>query len=283
MSDADLKFGILFAGSNPDLGEPALALERDTRLVLLLDDLGYDCAWFSENYIGNFYSTDTAKLPASRIGEKTRGIMLGTFLSALHYRHPSALADRIREIASRHGPEIELSVASQISPAGAKVAGSLGLPLLSLCATAPGDFNALAISWAIYERNSGKNPVERSQWSLAGPVHIAETREQAFGNVRYGLENWIGNFRDVKAPPFAPADTANAAKALVESGQAVIGTADDAILQIERLLEQSGGFGAFLQLAHNWANWDETKKSYQLFSRYVAPAFQISDSKNLTS
>ena len=27
-------------------------------------------------------------------------------------------------------------------------------------------------------------------------------------------------------------------------------------------------------MAHNWADWEETKKSYQLFARYVAPEFQ---------
>ena len=39
-------------------------------------------------------------------------------------------------------------------------------------------------------------------------------------------------------------------------------------------MQESGGFGAFLQLAHNWASWDDTKKSYELFSRYVMPRFQ---------
>jgi len=38
------------------------------------------------------------------------------------------------------------------------------------------------------------------------------------------------------------------------SGLGAIGTPDDAIAQIERLVKQSnGGFGAYLQLAHDWA------------------------------
>jgi limonene 1,2-monooxygenase len=54
----------------------------------------------------------------------------------------------------------------------------------------------------------------------------------------------------------------------------VIGTPDDAIAQIRRLEEESGGFGTFLHMAHNWADWAETKRSYELFARYVAPEFQ---------
>jgi limonene 1,2-monooxygenase len=43
---------------------------------------------------------------------------------------------------------------------------------------------------------------------------------------------------------------------------------------MKRLEEQSGGFGAYLHLAHNWADWEATKKSYELFARFVAPKFQ---------
>ncbi len=54
----------------------------------------------------------------------------------------------------------------------------------------------------------------------------------------------------------------------------MIGTPDDAIEQLERLRQQSGGFGCFLQLAHNWADWESTKQSYELWARYVTPAFR---------
>ena len=279
MSYEDLKFGVFLAGSHLGRLNTSLVLDEDMRLVLLLDDLGYDCVWFDENYAGGSEPSATAGVLAATVFEKANPIGLGTYISALGYHHPSALTDKIKHMTSLHGPAIEISVASQISPAGAKIAGTLDLPLLSLCATAPGDFNTLATSWEIYERNTSQKPAERSRWSLAGPVHIAETRERAFSNVRFGLDDWLAYFSEVTARPIVPTDTGDAAEALVESGLAVIGTADDAISQINRLLEQSGGFGTFLQLAHDWANWEETKKSYQLFSRYVAPAFQISDSR----
>mgnify|MGYP002476814296 FL=1 len=55
---------------------------------------------------------------------------------------------------------------------------------------------------------------------------------------------------------------------------AVVGTPEDAIAQIARLQRQSGGFGAFLTLDTNWAEWDAKKKSYELIARYVMPKFQ---------
>jgi limonene 1,2-monooxygenase len=45
--------------------------------------------------------------------------------------------------------------------------------------------------------------------------------------------------------------------------------------QIDRLWAQSnGGFGAYLMLAHNWANFDATRRSYVLIARHVFPHFQ---------
>ena len=51
---------------------------------------------------------------------------------------------------------------------------------------------------------------------------------------------------------------------LVESGAACIGTPDDAIAYIENLVKGSGGFGAIMELAHNWADWEQTKRHYEL-------------------
>jgi limonene 1,2-monooxygenase len=59
----------------------------------------------------------------------------------------------------------------------------------------------------------------------------------------------------------------------VENKYGVVGTPDDAIALIERLQEKQGEFGVFLQQAHNWADWEETKRSYELYARYVMPHF----------
>ena len=54
----------------------------------------------------------------------------------------------------------------------------------------------------------------------------------------------------------------------------MIGTVEDAIAQIERLQVQSGGFGTYLCMGHEWADTEATRHSYELLARYVAPHFQ---------
>ena len=37
--------------------------------------------------------------------------------------------------------------------------------------------------------------------------------------------------------------------------------------------DKQGEFGVFLQQAHNWADFEATKRSYELYARYVMPHF----------
>jgi limonene 1,2-monooxygenase len=173
-------------------------------------------------------------------------------------------------------PSVEISVASQVSPTGARAAGKYGLGLLSLGATSTGGFNALASNWAIAEDLAKTNgqTMDRRAWRLVGPMHIADTREQAMADVRFGLEKWIYYFREIANLPIVPDGAGDPVEAMVNSGMAVIGTPDDAAARIQQLVDESGGCGAFLLMAHNWANWEATKHSYELMARYVAPRFQ---------
>ena len=176
-------------------------------------------------------------------------------------------------------PAVEMAVASQVSPTGARAAGKHGVGLLSIGATTGGGFNALASNWAIAEESARDNgtSVDRNAWRLVGPVHVAETREKARENVRFGLEKWLFYFREVAALALAPVDGGDPIDSIIASGLAVIGTPDDCIAQLERLQTQSGGYGCFLQLAHNWANWETTRNSYEMIARYVMPHFQSSN------
>ena len=173
-------------------------------------------------------------------------------------------------------PSVEIAVASQVSPTGSRAAGKHGVGLLSIGATSAGGFNALASNWAIAEEIAKDNgmTVDRAAWRLVGPMHVAETREKARANVAHGLHKWIAYFRDVAQLPMAPEGDGDPVDNMIASGLAVIGTPDDAVAQIERLHVQSGGFGAFLQMAHNWADWAETRRSWELVARYVMPKVQ---------
>lgn len=52
-----------------------------------------------------------------------------------------------------------------------------------------------------------------------------------------------------------------------------IGTPDMAVAQLHRLKEKTGGFGSFLMLGADIANWPATKRSYELFAEEVMPHF----------
>ena len=172
-------------------------------------------------------------------------------------------------------PSVEIAVASQVSPTGARAAGKHGAGLLSLGATSTGGFNALASNWNIANdlaKDHGKT-MDLQAWRLVGPMHIAETREQAMEDVRFGLDKWIYYFREIANLPIVP-EGDDPVKAMVDTGLAVIGTPDDAAARIQQLVDESGGFGAFLLMDHNWATWEAKKRSYELIARYVAPHFQ---------
>ena len=61
------------------------------------------------------------------------------------------------------------------------------------------------------------------------------------------------------------------------SGAVVIGTADRAIAQIERLLDQSGGFGTVLLNGGYWGDHAATLRSYEIFAERVMPRFNGQD------
>ena len=111
-----------------------------------------------------------------------------------------------------------------------------------------------------------------------GLCHIAETKEQAYRDVEYGIEHWFRYFQQVAAFP-QMAVVGNSVSEMIEfingSGLGAIGTPEACSAQIERLWQQSkGGFGAYLLLAHNWANPQATLRSYELIAREVMPQFQ---------
>jgi limonene 1,2-monooxygenase len=180
------------------------------------------------------------------------------------------------QIAPYTYPHMPVAVAAQFSPAGPTTAGKHGVGILSIAVSQPGGLISLPNTWAMAQESADEagSTISREDWRLVLPIHLAETREQAFSdveeaqmtcNVEY-FENTLGRPHD----PNVPMDV----KSNAERGSAIIGTPDDAIAAVERMLEMSGGFGTVLGMAHNWASWEKTKHSYELWARYVAPHFQ---------
>jgi limonene 1,2-monooxygenase len=174
----------------------------------------------------------------------------------------------------------EVAVASSMSPSGSKLAGRYGTGLLSIAATEPQAFEVLDYNYTVWQEEAARNGhvAERAAWRLMGPMHLAETVEQAKKNCEYGLL-WVFNYLshiipigDPAAPP-PPDNVSDFVDWANASGRMVIGTPEMAVAQLQRLVEKTGGFGAYLFLGADLADWAATRRSYELFAEEVMPHF----------
>jgi limonene 1,2-monooxygenase len=191
------------------------------------------------------------------------------------------LVDATLQLKPYTWPHPEVAVASSVTPSGGKLAGKHGFGMLCVAATSEGGYDALGINWKIANDVAAENgrKMNPEKLRLVGPVHIAETRQQAYDNVKFGIEKWQNYFGNISGVAGREAAQAASIEDQVKSGQLVIGTPDDAIAQIRRLQAKQGEFGVFLQLAHNWANFENTKKSYELWQRHVTPVINGANEK----
>jgi limonene 1,2-monooxygenase len=177
-------------------------------------------------------------------------------------------------------PCFEIAVAAVASPTGPRMAGQHGIGLLSIGATLTKEgFDALAHHWNVVEERAAHygQTANRRDWRLVGLMHIAETREQAYREVEYGIETWFRYFQKVAAFPqmaVEGGDVKEMIDFINEAGIGAIGTVEDARAQVQRLWDQSGGFGCMLLLGHEWANPQATKRSWELIAQRVMPYFQ---------
>ena len=174
-------------------------------------------------------------------------------------------------------PAMEMAVACSRSPVGAVASGTHGIGMLSIGGTSDEALQGHAKNWSIHEEAAAKagKKSDRSKWRIVTFAHVAETREKARADMAYGLADFARYFTDVATFPIIPPDVGDPVEFLTSSGLACIGTPDDCIRHFERLwLGSNGGFGAVLLLSHNWADWESTKRSYELMARYVHPHFQ---------
>ena len=178
-------------------------------------------------------------------------------------------------------PLFDVAVAAVASPTGPRLAGRHGVGLLSIGATLSKEgFDALAHHWNVMEERAQTygSTVDRSQWRLVGIMHIAETKEQAYKDVEHGIEHWYNYFQTVAAFPQMGVEGNTNVKEMIDfvhnGNIGVIGTPDEAVAQVQKLVDQSGGFGAMLLMAHEWANPEATRRSYELIAQHVMPRFQ---------
>jgi limonene 1,2-monooxygenase len=174
--------------------------------------------------------------------------------------------------------DMPFAVASQISPSGMTLAGKHGIGIISIGSLSEEGLNALPTQWGFAEAAAAEHgqTVDRKNWRVLMSWHIAETREQARAEAREGLlrhhnEYITATLQRPGARPYKTADEAVDKTAFVPGAVATIGTPDDLVERIKSVLEISGGFGTVVGFVHDWANPENTRRSWDMVARYAVP------------
>src|SRR5579864_2298987 len=287
-----LGFGAFLAPHHPIGEHPVLQFQRDIDLTAHLDKLGFDEFWCGEHHSSGWEMIASPEMFLAAAGERTHRIRLGTGVISLPYHHPFNVAQRMVQLDHMtngraifgSGPgalpsdafalgidpmvqrdrqdeaigvikrlmkgervthesewftlrdarlqlfpvqeDMEFVVASQISPSGMTLAGKYGAGVLSIGSMSAAGLNALPTQWSFAEDAAAKHgqTVDRKNWRIVLTWHLADSPEEAIEQV-----------------------------ALVPGAVSVIGTPDDLVAKIRELVELSGGFGAVIGFAHDWA------------------------------
>ncbi|MEM7218222.1 MAG: LLM class flavin-dependent oxidoreductase [Pseudomonadota bacterium] len=174
--------------------------------------------------------------------------------------------------------EIPFAVASMVSPSGMTLAGKHGTGVLSIGSMTKAGIQSLPLQWSFAEdaaTDSGA-VVDRSNWRIVMSWHIAETREEARAQAGPGLmhhnnDYTVGTLAAGEGTVFASPDEAVDATAFADGSTAVIGTPDDLVARIREMVELTGGFGTVIGFCHDWANRENSRRSWDLVARYVIP------------
>ena len=174
--------------------------------------------------------------------------------------------------------DMEFAVASMVSPSGMTLAGKHQTGVLSIGAMVPAGMRSLPTQWSFAEESAKEhgNTVERNNWRIVMNWHIAETKEEAREQAKEGLFKHNNEYSVAALNPdegitYKTPDDAVDAVAFSEGSTAVIGTPDDLVAKIKEMISITGGFGCVIGFAHDWANRENTLKSWDLVARYVVP------------
>ena len=172
---------------------------------------------------------------------------------------------------------LPFAVASMISPSGMTLAGKHSTGVLSIGSMSKAGLDALPTQWSFAEESAEMhgNTVDRADWRIVMSWHIAESREQAQKEARDGFFRWhneynVGTLMRPGMTAYADPESAINDKTEV-AGASIIGTPDDLIQAIREMIEITGGFGTVIGFAHDWANPEATRRSWDMVARYVMP------------
>jgi limonene 1,2-monooxygenase len=89
--------------------------------------------------------------------------------------------------------------------------------------------------------------------------------------MRHNNEYSIGTLAGGEGVIYKTPDAAVDGVAFSDESTAVIGTPDDLVARIHQMMELTGGFGCVIGFVHDWANREDTLRSWDMVARYVIP------------
>lgn len=170
---------------------------------------------------------------------------------------------------------LQLMVAGTGSERSMRLAGKYGLNPLTFAGMAGREAAKLSELWAVAEEEAAAHgqSVDREQWRISICAHVAETRKEAFDQVREGARKWWYGYVKDTVGAHGELPQGREVETMVDERSAFIGSVDDVVEQIRAMVDDSGGFGTLLVTVQDWASREQIKKSFELIARYVVPHF----------
>ena len=128
-------------------------------------------------------------------------------------------------------------------------------------------------AWGVIERSAQEvgGTAERSNAYIPVTMHLSETSEQAFDEIREGAARERYDFSTpVTGAPLPDMPREAWVEHLAERPTSLIGTPEEVITKIHALREKTGA-GGLLITSKEWASRDAIWRNYELFARYVMP------------
>ena len=172
-------------------------------------------------------------------------------------------------------PHPEVCVASAVTPSGGRLAGKYDLGMLCVAAGEPAGFDALDTNWPIAEEiaaEHGRDHGPRRASRIVLNMHLADTREQAKENIRFGTKQFVDYFNN---------NHAAAARARRRRPGRLGHRAQDCGGRHARRRDRAHRAGAReagrvrlpAHPSEQLGAWAATQRSYELYARYVMPHF----------
>jgi len=158
------------------------------------------------------------------------------------------------------------------------LAGKHGIGIISIGSLSNEGLNALPTQWGFAETAAAKARQDGRSQKLARSVELAYRRDPRKGTRRSPAGTDAPSQRICRrhlaaagATAFTDPDEAVDKTAFGDGAAATIGTPDDLVARIKSVLEVSGGSAPSFGFVHDWANPENTTRSWDMVARYVVP------------